>query len=88
LLSYPKIDDHAEIRQQREEYISLADEIVLVDEKIARKAAEEASSGCERDGVKGITHGLYVLGKRYEAATAFLEIRRCSYRETLFYSFR
>lgn len=40
LLSYPKIDVSPEIRQQREEYISLADEIVLVDEKIARKAAE------------------------------------------------
>jgi len=28
LLSYPKIDDHPEIKRQREGYISLADEIV------------------------------------------------------------
>lgn len=40
LLSYPKVDDHPDIMQQREEYISLADEMIMVDEHIARKAAE------------------------------------------------
>lgn len=40
LLSYQHIDDNPDIRMQREAYISLADEIVLMDEAIARKAAE------------------------------------------------
>lgn len=40
LLSYHKIDYHAELRKQREKYISLADEVVFVDNSIARKAAE------------------------------------------------
>ena len=40
LLSYSEIDKNPMIRSQREKYISLADEIVVVDDEIARKAAE------------------------------------------------
>lgn len=40
LLSYPKIDENILIKNQREKYISISDEIILVDDEIARKAAE------------------------------------------------
>ncbi|MDB5053635.1 MAG: hypothetical protein JWM44_1685 [Bacilli bacterium] len=40
LLSFSKIEDIPAIKIQREKYISLADEVVLVDDEIARKAAE------------------------------------------------
>ena len=40
LLSFHLIDQHPSLKSQREKYISLADEVILVDDRIARKAAE------------------------------------------------
>lgn len=39
-LSYERIDQHPKLKAEREKYISIADEILLVGERIARKAAE------------------------------------------------
>lgn len=40
LLSYLKIERDTKLKEKRESYISLADEVVEVDEEIARKAAD------------------------------------------------
>lgn len=40
LLSYPKLDDQPLLKLQRERYISLADQVIPVDDEIAREAAE------------------------------------------------
>ncbi len=40
LLSFHLIDQQPSLKTQREKYISLADEVILVDDIIARKAAE------------------------------------------------
>jgi predicted nucleic acid-binding protein len=40
LLSFHLIDQQPSLKTQREKYISLADEVILIDDVIARKAAE------------------------------------------------